>query len=224
MGSCNEPGPASLILSLPAWSYFPMRSRQTGIMAHQGAGGGTEADFPESQQWRLSPLGHPLPSTGPAQLEAIRAHSTTSDQVHGEVLQPCPALRRVRRCCCKCAAGSELPQHLFPSRILIILHLSTLQGANGVIMRSAGSSVREGAPSMAHPSQPQPRGQGLELKLSPTLSPLCQKACGLPHLERRRVTGSTAGSAGRLVLTLISPQQPGLGLLGLDSSSLSTHT
>lgn len=37
-------------------------------------------------------------------------------------------------------SGSELPQHLFPSRILIILHLSTLQGANGVIMRSAGSN------------------------------------------------------------------------------------
>lgn len=37
-------------------------------------------------------------------------------------------------------SGSELPQHLFPSRILIILHLSTLQGANGVIMLSAGSN------------------------------------------------------------------------------------
>lgn len=72
---------------------------------------------------------------GWAQLEAISpADSITSGQGHGEVLRPCQALRRVRRCCCKCAAGSELPQHLFPSRILIILHLSTLQGANGVIM------------------------------------------------------------------------------------------
>lgn len=52
-------------------------------------------------------------------------------------------------------SGSELPQHLFPSRILIILHLSTLQGANGVIMRSAGSSRSWGG----RPT-PRPRGAG----------------------------------------------------------------
>lgn len=43
---------------------------------------GQRQTFPRASSGRLSPLGHPLPSTGPAQLEAIRAHSTTSDQVH----------------------------------------------------------------------------------------------------------------------------------------------
>lgn len=80
------------------------------------------------------------------------------------------ALWRVRRCCCKCAAGSELPQHLFPSRILIILHLSTLQGANGVIMQSweqrlLGRSANTACP---HPPRLSP-GCGVPLPcLAPT--------------------------------------------------------
>jgi hypothetical protein len=54
-------------------------------------------------------------------------------------------------------SGSELPQHLFPSRILIILHLSALQGANGVIMQALGVTSREGVPG----TRPFPPRRGL---------------------------------------------------------------
>lgn len=143
-GQRKEPGSPSLLLTVLA-GHRPPQSKNTWAY---GAAGGRRWDRgrtahllcrtssgrlfqPPPWVWDTPPPRY----WGRAQLEAISpAGSVTSDQGHREVLGPCHTLRRVRRRRCKCAAGSELPQHLFPSRILIILHLSTLQGANGVIM------------------------------------------------------------------------------------------
>ena len=46
VGSHKEPGPSSLILSLPGWSSSPHEAGKPGLTAQQEAGGGTEAELP----------------------------------------------------------------------------------------------------------------------------------------------------------------------------------
>lgn len=141
----QQPGAWPILpYSEPSWLVIiPPEAGKCGLMARQEvrhrqnfptASGGNSSGCP--CQCGASPPQCGRPSWRPSAL------LTPSPLTKGTERSCGPAMLsgRVRRCCCKCAAGSELPQHLFPSRILIILHLSTLQGANGVIMRSAGSS------------------------------------------------------------------------------------
>lgn len=81
-------------------------------------------------------------------------------------------------------SGSELPQHLFPSRILIILHLSTLQGANGVIMLQRGEQPLLGREAYAPPSRRRPRGMLRPLPWLSAASATCRRSTDNGGLQK----------------------------------------